>query len=430
MTELIQPQNRERDLRAALDGYRAHVEHDEWFTEAFQKDVIQNSWDAREDKKHGHGWSCSILLNSKIFNGKRGIVISDAGTKGLTGRIPTSQNNLLQILKDGQFSDRLAFFLSSQWSEHEEGEGGSRGRGKMLLLAASEDCEFYFDSLRFDDHRCIFGRVFLDENKEIKINFEVGESGKNELKKILPFQKPLAQPGTRIFIPNPRADLEKGFRKNAVAKYVMRTWWEILEKYNAQISIGVDDAIEKVNQCEWLPPSRIVEKENLKEYPPIPIQNNLKIKRITLGFLKGKNIPDNYKGIHLQRAGMIIESVKLYDLVQENWNDKIYGIVEFEPELEEEMKNHEGVEHYNFFWTHNPPRFVRQILKQKVLEFAREHHLLEEGAKQAKEIKEAENNAEKILNKLAKQLNLKGFSRKRKTRTTKKREKNEKIRLQ
>lgn len=429
MTELIQPQNHEKDLKLALDGYYNHVNHDEWFTEIFQKDIIQNSWDAKKDKKHGHGWNCTILFNSRVFNGKKGIIISDSGTKGLIGRIPTSQSDLLQILKDRQTSDRLAFFLSSQWSEHEEGEGGSRGRGKILLLAASQDYEFYFDSLRFDDDQYIFGRVFLDENKEIKIKFNINEEGRDDLKKILPLQKPLTQSGTRIFIPNPRSDLEKSFRKQAVVKYILKTWWEILEKYNAEIIAGVDGNTEKVNRCEWLPPSKIVGEENFKEYPILLIQDNLKIKRIALGVLKGKNIPDNYRGIHIQRAGMIVESIDLYDLVQENWSDKIYGVVEFEPDLEEAMKEHESVEHYNFFWTHNPPRLVRQALRQKVLEFAKEHHLLEENAKQAKEVKEAESNAEKFLNKLAKKLNLGGRGRTRTTRKSTVRQNKEKIRI-
>lgn len=428
MTELIQPQNRERDLKAALDGYRSHIEHEEWFAEAFQKDVIQNSWDARSDKRHGNGWQCSVILNTQLGDQKC-VVITDKGTRGLIGRIPSSQRNLLTILKDGQPSDRLAFFLSSQWSEHESGEGGSRGRGKMLLMAASEIHKFYFESLRSDDGRYIFGKVFLDEDKEIKIDFRLDKEAKSKFSEVFPSLSPISELGTRIFIPEPRKDLEKVLRKSGLVKYVSKTWWEILEKFKAQIEVGLDSSRYRINPSEWLPPQKILEPKNVKEYPPITVSPGLKIKRIILGFLRDKSIPEAYKGLHIQRAGMIVESIDIYNLVQEVWNDKIYGIVEFEPDLEEELKKHEGVEHYNFFWNQNPPRLIRQILKNKVLEFAKQHGLLEDNAKQAKEVKEAESNAEKILNKFAKDLNLKGLSRNSKNKKPHHREEDEKIRI-
>ena len=64
MVNLIQPQNRKKDIKAALDGYQGFIKHDEWFTEAFQKDLIQNSWGARQDKKHGKNWMCKLEFDS------------------------------------------------------------------------------------------------------------------------------------------------------------------------------------------------------------------------------------------------------------------------------------------------------------------------------------------------------------------------------
>lgn len=51
MAHFVQPQNREADLRAIMEGYEGRIDHEYWLSDAFQKDGIQNSWDARPNKK-------------------------------------------------------------------------------------------------------------------------------------------------------------------------------------------------------------------------------------------------------------------------------------------------------------------------------------------------------------------------------------------
>ena len=45
-------------IEAIVDGYRGH----RGISHGVQKDAIQNSWDARKDKKHGKDWSVIFEL--------------------------------------------------------------------------------------------------------------------------------------------------------------------------------------------------------------------------------------------------------------------------------------------------------------------------------------------------------------------------------
>ena len=57
-----QKMNRERDIKATLDGYQGVIRHQMYLAEALQKDAIQNSWDARLDKINGNDWKCMFEL--------------------------------------------------------------------------------------------------------------------------------------------------------------------------------------------------------------------------------------------------------------------------------------------------------------------------------------------------------------------------------
>src|SRR3972149_15558 len=97
MLEFTQPQNRENEIDAVLRGYRSMIGHEGWLAEAVQKDGIQNSWDARKDKERGNHWSCTLFYRNptpeRFFAG-----IIDSGKVGLTGDIPKSEAELIEIL--------------------------------------------------------------------------------------------------------------------------------------------------------------------------------------------------------------------------------------------------------------------------------------------------------------------------------------------
>ena len=131
-----QIRNDEKDIEAVASGYKTKIMHDLWLIEGLQKDVIQNSWDARIDKKYGKGWECGFSLID--INNKKFFCIVDRGTTGLNGTKFHTERELVKILSKNKPGEDLAYFLNSNWSAKSIEEGGNRGRGKTLFLVASQ----------------------------------------------------------------------------------------------------------------------------------------------------------------------------------------------------------------------------------------------------------------------------------------------------
>lgn len=114
MAIFTQPQNREKELKTILDGYRKFIDHPYWLSDIFQKDGIQNSWGARRTKK-GKDWICKVFYTEKM--NLAGLV--DHGSAGLTGIIPKNKHDIRNALYEENPSrneERLAAFLSQDWS--------------------------------------------------------------------------------------------------------------------------------------------------------------------------------------------------------------------------------------------------------------------------------------------------------------------------
>ncbi len=408
MTSFVQPQNREADLQAILEGYEGRIAHPNWLIDALQKDGIQNSWDARLNK-NSTNWSCKIFYK-KLSSGMDVVGIEDKGTAGLTGSIPKNLNDVVFALQSDDPEERLAYFSSSNWSKKTEDALGSRGRGKMIFVGASRKRMTYFDSIRSDDGIYIFGKTYLDENKSISVDILSGEEAENKRKEIFGTDlNPLDQVGTRILIPFPREEVVDGFVNEKIVEYIQHTWWEILEKYDADIQIENDGWIKKVEPSGWLPVAKLGIKET-EIYENIPLNNykDLRIKRISLAYLGDKGIPDLYKGIAIQRSGMVVQHVEASKLIGDQIGDKIFGNIELDKKLENEMRLNESPEHYSIFWTREIPRQLRLIIKEKTLDFAQKYKLIEEEKEKTNsKQRRAEVAVQRELNDLAKRLGLK-----------------------
>ena len=130
---------------------------------------------------------------------------------------------------------------------------------------------------------------------------------------------------------------------------------------------------------------------------------------------------------------MTIERLRADELVHEEGMTDIYGWLEMEEKksLENEMKsNCEGPEHFNFSWTQKPAKYLRDYLRNKVREFAKELKIVSsEQAKRNKIQRSAETEALKSLLPLFKKLELFGKNIGTKTRKKSNRKENEPLRL-
>lgn len=426
-----QIKNDARDIEAIADEYKTKIKHELWLADGLQKDAIQNSWDARIDKKHGKDWECGfslVSIGSEIF-----LCISDNGTTGLNGTKFSTENELVEILNENERGEDLAYFLNSNWSAKTSEEGGNRGRGKTLFLAGSKDKKIFFDSLRLSDKTYLFGELYLDTDKQVKFKIYYDNEGKKKIREIMKDGvSSLNQPGTRIFIINPDNSIKQAINTGEILSFISNSSWERIKKYQARIFI--DSNGEK----KYAPLPRWYENELRdvleKEFLPEVIKNGTeyKIKRLVLRYAPSDDLPEAIRGIAIQRDGMTIERLSTDDLVHEEGMSNIYGWIEMESKpLGEEMKhNCEGPEHFDFNWTIKPAKYLRDYLKTKIREFAKEFKIINsEQAKRNEIQKLAEEKALKSLTPLFKSLGLFGNHKGKRGRGKSTRGKDEPLRL-
>lgn len=435
-TIFTQRVNQEKDIEAVADGYKTKINNEFWLADGLQKDAVQNSWDARIDKKHGKEWECGFSLVK--INNKDVLCISDTGTTGLNGTKFSTHDQLTSILEKivsgNQRGEDLACFLNSNWSAKSSEEGGNRGRGKTLFLVASQNKKVFFESLRLSDNSYVFGEFYLDNaDKQVKFSLHYDTEGKKMLTSELVEVEPITKHGTRIFIFDPDVAVVQAIKDGELISFISNSRWETIKKYGAKIF--VDDGKEKkyAGLPYWY--ENTLKGVEEKEFPPEKIKEGTeyKIKRLILRYAPNLNLPDSIRGIAIQRGGMTIERIPAEELVKEQGMTDIYGWLEMEGKpLEEEMKIRcEGPEHFNFTWNINPARYLRSYIQGKIREFAKDLKIIEsEQAKKNKIQKTAEEEALKLLSPLFKKLGLFGKHNKSgKKRKEFNRKKNELLRL-
>jgi len=412
-----QLRNDEKDLEAIADAYELKLGHEYWLAEAFQKDAIQNCWDAM-NTKNVKEWNAKIeLLTAK--NGDF-VLISDSGTTGLTGTIWRTEDELATILDTKDPKENLAHFLSSNFSAKGSERGGKRGRGKSLFLISSKDSAFYFDSIRASDGLYISGGVYMGPDKGVRIEFTSGD--KKHIENILGNRIiPLSVPGTRIFIKNPKQELVKALRNGSILNFIERTWWEIIKKYGAKIIVNDGSESKSASVPSWYKEGVLETKGfEVKEYPNLKLtsdQGTLPIKRIILVYNPTGETPEGIQGIAIQRRGMTIQRRATEMLVKEEGMRKVYGWVEMEKPLEKVMYNLEDVEHLSFKWTKKPAKDLLDIIRIKAREFAKEVKLIEtELTKQRRAHKQIEDEVGKRINAFLKNLGFTGIASGKKKR--------------
>jgi len=412
----VQPINRENDLIAVLENYEEKIDHFYWFVDALQKDGIQNSWDARINK-NGKDWSCKIYYQ-KLSTGMDIVGIEDSGTYGLTGVIPQNAEDVVSAIRTEDSNERLCYFSSSYWSRKATSAIGSRGRGKLVFIGASEESKIYFDSLRSSDSKYIFGTSYLDENKQIQTDVKEGEEAELERKKLFGNEiKPLSKFGTRVIIPSPKEQIKNSFEFEKINEFIQHTWWEILYKFNADISVENDGWLTKISSSPWLP-FNSEDSTKTEDYPDIKLnQDSYKIKKMSFTYLGEKEIPELYEGISIQRSGMSVQHLDVSQLIGDQIGKKIIGYVELDEKLEAEMRLNEGPEHFSIMWNRIIPTQLKNVIKSKALEFAKKYNLIENEENGANNNqRKAEITIQKELNNIARQLGYSGIGQQTKKR--------------
>ncbi len=347
-------------IRAIVDGYRAYTT----ISNAVQKDAIQNSWSARKNKR-GNDWSFVYELVEK--EGKIFLLMTDAGTKGLTGRILTLQEYELDLPGE----ERWGRFEGVAFTQpREERTLGSRGRGKFIFVGASKEHTILYDTLR-DDGLYRFGFRTVIRTESPVAAYE-NDDGRRMLREMTGgIIEPLNTVGARVIIVEPVDEVVRDIKNGKFLRNIGETWWEIIQKYGARISV-------RVQQREYpagIPSEFALPERDSQEYK-VWIQENartplFRVRKLHIIYRRNEIVPEDIRGIAIQRDGMKICSIEPRYLGREI-AEKLYGYITVDSSTEEDLISDEGIEHYSYDFRRSLPGAIKRYIEDEIVRFAQE----------------------------------------------------------
>jgi hypothetical protein len=393
-----------------VDEYRQH----RGLVHGVQKDAIQNSWDARTDKKKGRGWSTLF----ELIKGKEAdfFVFTDAGTTGLTGRV-LSLEEMDRDLPEEERWGRFESLAFTKTLEQESAPLGSRGQGKFIFVGASKRYTILYDTFRKDGVYRL-GVRWVEPTQSPVYSWEKEEARQKLSEMTGGVLQPLNAVGSRVIIVDPVNELVDAVKNGAFMHFVGETWWEIIDKYQAKIILRFDGheiRAEKPKELEF------PEKDS-KECA-VWLKENEKQKRGTISFFvkklhiacnRKKTVPEDIRGIAIQRGGMKVCTIS-HRYLPQNLADNICGSITFDEDTERELRLLEGPTHYTFDFSRGVARAIREYVLEELEKFAKEKLGWGADVRQIKRAKqqEAEQQAIWAANRVASKIGLSGKAKKK-----------------
>lgn len=389
-------------LKSVIDGYeqKTSIPH------GVQKDAIQNGWDARLNSK-GRGWSFEFELVEGAEHSF--LLMTDRGTTGLTGSV-LDKDEYLEGLPP---TERWAAFEGYGFTKEEAEENrplGSRGRGKFIFVGASSERQILYDTLTIDGNYR-FGSRKIELARAPVVHFDENRGRKALTQATKGMIQPLDEVGARVMIVDPIDELVDAIKSGDFEFMVGETWWEIIMKYDAEITIKCGDTCRRVSvPSQFTLPKK--SEDDTKTWLRHGITQTLGHVKTTITALHivcntKKRMHEDLRGIAIQRGGMKICTVMPYTLPP-SIQESLYGYINFDKKGEEAIKDAESLEHNDISFRKAFPRDLRNWLWSQMKEFAEKelgyspHPFAEKREKQ----KSAERRALSAINRIAKDLKL------------------------
>jgi len=352
------------DVKAIADGYREHTT----IPHAVQKDAIQNGWSARKNKR-GKGWGFTFELIEG--DARRFLLMTDDGTTGLTGRVLTPE----EYEHDLPDEERWGRFEAVAFTQpRAERTLGSRGRGKFIFVGASKEYTILYDTFRDDGiYRFGFRTVTRTESP---VHARDEDAGKETLSKITGgLIAPISSVGTRVIIVNPVNELVEDIKDGKFLRYIGETWWEIILKYNANIKLRAFGQ----EQTASIPTEFSLPEDDSKRFKVWVRENQrirtglgeFRIKKLHIVYNNSGPVPEDIRGVAIQRDGMKICSIGPQYLGREI-AERLYGYITFDSDTEEALLVDEGIDHYAYDFRRALPGAVKRFVEDEMTRFAQE----------------------------------------------------------
>lgn len=358
MDASTEPKRRPRPLnyiqmaKNILDGYSYGLSH------GFQKDAIQNGWDARRSSSRAfikENWEFTVELTK--IGSKEVIILIDKGTTGLTGSM-TSED--IHEDTDLPQDERWARWESMAFQKEGGSSLGARGQGKMVFIAASEVHKIYYDSLR-DDGTYRYGWTQATI-RDCDVWHLDGEAAKTRIKEDFELS-PLREEGTRVIIPEPVEELREAIKDGSLLKFIEETWWPIILKYEVKIRVTADGKNHTATVPSLFPIDVGKESKSFKTWAKenitVKFQNqNYTIKRICFACDLNNEQEEWVQGVACFRIGMKVETIPF---TTRSFEKNFFGYAEFDNRTDEELRKLEMPNHYNF-----KPTGLWRVIKEKI----------------------------------------------------------------
>ena len=304
-----------------------------------QKDAIQNSWDARNQKKGGE-WRVEFDFISKGKDNKSFFVIQDFGTTGLTGDKIADDFEELRKIPD---NEKWAKFECYGATKNSIDQLGSRGQGKFLFIHASKRNGMFYDSFRRDKTY----RFGMTENFGANLECWNEEDAKSKIIERTGLRG-ISEPGSRIIIAEPKEDFIKYYNKGDFLRAIEETWWPLIKKFNINIILKKDgEEFAKAEVPKLF--NKITALQTIEELKNVEFQygtNSLGgIKHLSIAYVDSV-LPEEFVGITIFREGMKVLNIRFNGSFE--YNKKIFGYAEFEAETDSLLRDVETPNHYGF----------------------------------------------------------------------------------
>ncbi len=416
------PRNMVQEVRNIIEGYKMGS------LRALAQDPVQNSLDAYSGA--GDPVRVEFRLEERTLPSGEDmflLTVTDNGTTGLRG----SPLSLADLQERAALTGFLELSQDENWAAWEamfytktgEDKLGSRGQGKAAFLYHSrralgikgpggielEGMVMLYDTLLEDGTYRLGVRLaqpadlvlFPPYEEDVARQIVRSQWRPPEYDLVVPLGlEPLTQPGTRVIVPFLSQEAVKAFRSGEMMRWLQRCWWRTVQTDRAEIRVVVDGVSHTVDipACwrdqPWLQ-DPLPENVLVKESEAIEADGDRRIKRIVLLYdptLVSDEIEDvetpQYEGVQLLRGQQWIETIGTQhyaDYIPSESRPGFRGFVEFDRQLEVELREVESPQHDAF---HRQRLFVRQIrlvIGEAVKEFAAQQGWLDDVSTKPRE---------------------------------------------
>jgi len=339
-----------------------------------QKDAIQNSVDARRGKG-------KVYVSFELIENKKGkfIIITDNNTSGLTGSVLYDVKDYdLELPSDYHW----ARFESFAFTKEDPEAIGARGQGKFIFLRSSKTYTMYYDTLLQDGVYRVGGTQATQTGCPILPPKNVkpweGEIGAQELLNRVGLT-PLKVVGARIIIVDPIEEVCDTFFNGELLKAIEETWFRLLDKQLLHITV-TSNSDSKSAQLPFIFPLANKDSSNTKvwklgsdfreKFITLTGGEKFRIKNFHAVLIKNQDIPEGLRGISIIHNGMKITSLEM-TTAPENIKDQIVGYIEFDTELDRELRKGENQHpnHYDLKWRRRIPHAIKYYVNRQLEEF-------------------------------------------------------------